>query len=183
MNAVRALLLATLLLLPSLARAGIPVWQPGGISVCGTECQTSVFFVAEDGSGGVYVAWRESRNVQTSGSDIYLQRILGSGQIAPGWPDDGLPVCTVNGSQNLGGVQADRNGGALVIWSDLRDAATFSSDVYVQRVNADGTIAEGWPENGAAACNWPGSQVTPALIATPGGGAFVAWGDDRDFGL
>src|SRR5262249_2373987 len=47
-----------------------------------------------------------------------------------------------------------------------------------QRILADGTVALGWPANGAPATREPGTQVLPFLIPDGNGGAFVTWDDE-----
>src|SRR5207245_2023719 len=120
---------------------------------------------------------------------IFAQRVSALGAIAPGWPIDGRPVCTVPTSagltrysgnsrapQRYSSVVSDDSGGALSAWQDAR---TDSGDIYVQHLLSDGSLAPGWPENGLALCRAPGAQLAPSLAPDGAGGAFVSWQDAR----
>jgi hypothetical protein len=69
---------------------------------------------------------------------------------------------------------SDGQGGVLVAWEDYRD---LNSDVYAQRLAADGTPR--WSENGVALCTHADEQYGVAIAGDGGGGAFVAWVDLR----
>ncbi|OFV83548.1 MAG: hypothetical protein A2W26_10230 [Acidobacteria bacterium RBG_16_64_8] len=130
--------------------------------------------VVSDGSGGALIAWTDARS---DTGDIYCQRILGDGSVAPGWTADGVPICRQPGLQDLPTIASDGSGGALITWEDARAG---SRDVYVQRVSATGAIADGWPENGLAVCTADGDQVTPRIASDGFGGAVIAWTDGRN---
>jgi hypothetical protein len=127
----------------------------------------------------------DSRNLTITGEDIYLQRLTGSGQVAPGWPPDGLPVCTAAGTQGIPehGIVPDGFGGVLLVWGDRRHSGVddFSADVYGQRIQASSEIAPGWQPDGNPVCHWPGFQGQEISIVPDGaGGAYVVWQDERD---
>ncbi|MGH3864265.1 hypothetical protein, partial [Actinokineospora sp.] len=133
-------LLATTLMLALPASAWAQLWSPStGVPVCGDSCGTNYHRVIEDGAGGVYVAWTDARNQLDS--DAYLQRITAAGQVSPGWPAEGLLLCSLPRSQSPQAVALDGEGGVFVAWYDDRDAVSF--DAYVQRVRGDGTIPSG----------------------------------------
>jgi hypothetical protein len=52
-------------------------------------------------------------------------------------------------------------------------------DIYLQRINAYGQIAEGWPTGGVPACRAELSQYNLALAPDGEGGVFAAWQDFR----
>ncbi len=178
------LLAATLLVvLPAPALAQL--WSPStGVPVCGDPCQSNYHRVTADGAGGFYVAWTEDRDYPTTDSDAYLQRITAAGQVAPGWPVDGLSLCSLPRSQSPQAIALDGEGGVLVAWYDDRSVGpTFGTyrDVYVQRVRADGTLGPGWPANGAPATTASYNQSPEAIAKDGNGGAYVLWRDDRDY--
>jgi hypothetical protein len=65
----------------------------------------------------------------------------------------------------------------LISWTDFRPGG--QSDIYMQRVQANGTLAPGWPANGLAVCALPSSQQTASMAADGAGGAIVTWQDAR----
>src|SRR5512143_1194812 len=81
------------LAVPASARAQ---WQPNGIPVCTNGSIQSNPLATRDGTGGSYIAWVDYRGGRT---DVYLQRVTADGFIAPGWPQDGVGVCTAAESQ------------------------------------------------------------------------------------
>ncbi|HEY2956535.1 MAG TPA: T9SS type A sorting domain-containing protein [Candidatus Eisenbacteria bacterium] len=131
--------------------------------------------IAPDGEGGAFVGWIDYRNVFTTGVDLYAQHLLGNGQIAPGWPEDGLPVCVANGTQADGELALvnDGAGGLFFAWGDGRPGA---SGIYAQHLNGDGTRVSGWPENGLAVSTAPEGDHRPFLASDGEGGVIVAWG-------
>jgi len=130
--------------------------------------------VASDSVGGAFVAWQDSRS---GGWDLYLQRVTAYGEIAPGWPAGGLPICVAGGHQIEPVALADGSGGVIVVWKDYRAG---NWDLYALRVKADATPAPGWTPNGVAVCVASGEQDSPRLISDGGCGAYFTWTDLRD---
>src|SRR5262245_38665929 len=179
-------LLLTVFVLASPAAAHAQVWSPStGVSVCGPDCVASNYLVCPDGEGGAYVAWTESRDYPVTDDDAYVQRITALGQVAPGWPLGGLSLCGLPKMQAPSAIAPDGEGGVFVVWYDDRAVGpTFGTgrDVYIQRVRGDGTLASGWPANGAPATTAPFDQFPEAIVPDGVGGAYVAWIDGRDYG-
>jgi len=84
--------------------------------------------VIPDDNGGLIAAWVDSR---LGDADIYAQRLVG-GEVAAGWPPDGLPVCTAPGSQYQLDALDDGEGGMFLAWLDHRSGR--DADIYVDRV-------------------------------------------------
>lgn len=166
-----------LLGIPCLALAD---WRPEGVPLCSVgNCGAGGAIVVPDGLGGAFFLWGESRN---GNSDIYAQRLTASGNIPPGWPVDGLPVCTEPTSQHLSQWSAvpDGLGGMLVAWEDFRNSfpnGTSGPDIYAQRILPDGTIAPGWPVDGAPVARRPGHQSWPVALPDGTGGGYFSWED------
>ncbi len=140
--------------------------------------------LAQDGSGGVFVAWMDDR----SGAgvpypqfedyfDIYVTRIDSDGHIAHGWPLTGLPICTSPGRQMWPKITADGTGGAFIIWEPSGGQGT---DIHAQHVLADGTLAPGWPVDGKRMFSGFAGNVYD-LAADGMGGLFVAALSRSDF--
>jgi hypothetical protein len=153
---------------------------PGGIPVCNAvfdqRLESRGRSIVSDGAGGMFLTWHDLRNGHDW--DIYAQRMLASGAVAPGWPVNGIPVCMVPEFQIYPAIVADGTGGAIISWYDIRNAAT-GYDIYAQRITATGTIAPGWPTDGVALCTAPGHQVDPIPVPDGVGGLIAYWDDYR----
>lgn len=155
-----------------------PGWPLTGVPVCAEPASQFVTSAAPDGHGGVVIAWEDFRNGGSpAGSrvDIYAQRLLADGSIAPGWAVNGVPVARPPGDQRVPVVAADGLGGAFFSWHD-----EATEDIYLQHLTGSGEVAPGWPANGLAVCTVQGVQGYPQAIPDGEGGALVAWGDLRD---
>ena len=62
---------------------GNEFWTSTGVQVCSLANGYCLPVVANTGGGQAIVAWQDTRNVGTSGYDIYAQRILTSGSVLP----------------------------------------------------------------------------------------------------
>lgn len=175
----RASLVVALFGLLTAAPPAAAQWVPTGAPLCpsGVAHLSTDHLVISDGRGGIFAAWQDSRNYSSTGDDVYLQRLTGSGYVAPGWPTDGLGICVTERDQIPTWTATDGLGGALVTWIDQRG----DNDIYVQRVTGEGTVVPGWPEHGTAATRAPQSQGLPAVAPDGAGGAYVAWYDQRDY--
>jgi len=136
-----------------------------------------------DGVGGTYVAWSEADRDNVD-SDIILLRLTRAGVAAPGWPADGLPICTAAGNQFFAvGPQPlvpDGSGGVIVAWFDRRGGRTMQ-DCYAQRVDSAGVSQ--WAADGVRFRS--NARDFDQKIAADGTGGMVAtWstngGVDKD---
>ena len=121
--------------------------------------------IASDGAGGAYVGW------VAAGTSVYLMRFLSDGTPAPGWPVGGLvmPEPVSSGVSDPPAIDGDGAGGAYVVWK--------ADKVRALRVNADGTIAAGWPAGGLVLGLGLGgmSTIRPIEIFPSGDGRIVVW--------
>ena len=169
-----------------IAASGAPAvgWPVNGLRVAptgGTQFQVTI---AADGEDGMYICWRDQRS---SGIDIRLQRLTGSGEVATGWPADGLKVTSGTGFQEQPTMTPDGTGGVLMCWLDWRNerdeckGSRFAcgGDIYAQRILANGTVSPGWPENGLPVCVVKGRQDFPVVLSDGEGGAIIGWRDYR----
>jgi hypothetical protein len=105
-----------------LGHGGNPAWRPNGVPICTASGSRGRLTLAEDGRGGAYFAWSDSRPA----GEVYATHVTGSGEPAFGWPTDGAPVCAAMpnayGRPIVDAVDlvADAVGGAIVVWEDLR---------------------------------------------------------------
>ena len=155
-------------------------WAVDGVPICTAPSYQSYSGLVSDDAGGFIVAWLDARTAHPNDVypidfiDIYAQRVTSSGSIAPGWPVNGIPICTAPQLQQDHEVISDGAGGAIVVWSDYRDRYVTGSDLYAQRVLASGQIAPDWPVNGVALRRGPGFELGSTAVADGMGGALVA---------
>ena len=162
-------------------------WPTDGLAVCTAPGPRVVPNAVADGAGGLFVEWADGRNLASSGSDIYAQHLTPDGVIAPGWITNGLPVCTAPGHQNLAALAPDDLGGFIVAWQDLRSAPPgqpfndYYTDIYAQRMTAQGAIAPGWITDGVPVSTAPDIQWNLGIASDGAGGSIIAWSDYRNY--
>ena len=99
---------------------------------------------------------------------------------AAAWPTNphvNVPLCTATGDQTYPQSVLDGAGGVIVTWQDDRSGDTYPTDIYAQRISADGTPQ--WTADGVALCTATGFQQNPTIVSDGVGGAIVAWSDNR----
>jgi hypothetical protein len=142
-----------------------------GVPICTANGVQEQPRITTDGATGAIIVWQD----MSSSSDIYAQRIDARGQIR--WTKDGVAVCLENGDQWLPNLVSDGEGGAIIAWWDERNELT-KTDIYAQRLNADGQIQ--WKAGGVPVCNAPKAQQDFDIIPDGNGGAIIAWQDYRN---
>lgn len=148
-------------------------WPADGRGVCDAPgCSGGNQRAIADGTGGAFVAWASGPGVEI---DVFVQRIRGDGQIAPGWPSLGHAVNQVAREQVAPDLAVDDAGGVFVAWED--DSGVF--ETFIQRLTATGDNATGWPTDGLDVSTSTGLQWTPKLVSDWQGGAIVLWLDGR----
>jgi hypothetical protein len=135
---------------------GIFLWGEKGQQMAYGKVATP--YAAEDGSGGVLIAWgdSDSRNITRLGSD-------------------GDTIWTLEDftSWSVLGMVEDGSGGAIILLSD-RDYR-----VYAQRVNSDGLLL--WGTEGVRVGTIGDSYNPRASIIKDGlGGAVIVWQEESD---
>ncbi len=115
-----------------------PIWPGRGRIAFQATSPTYDTHGWPDGKGGFCV----SVLGMSPGYDVFGQYVRPDGSAK--WPTPFVPVCTAPGVQDRGIytsqlVTPDSSGGAFYCWVDYRNAAT-ASDLYIQHVNADGTL-------------------------------------------
>ena len=152
---------------------GIVQWADNGIDVSPSAAGSQGNpVVLEDGAGGAFVVWTDSRN---GNNDIYAQRLNSVG--TPLWftgPDNGIAVCTATDVQRFPVIAADGLGGFVVVWEDWREPG--HSLAYAQRVNGVGAVQ--WAADGAPVAHATHGQTSIVMAGDEKGGWLVAWKDD-----
>jgi hypothetical protein len=152
-----------------------PGWVANGKPVLVAPGLRNVLDIVPDGVGGAYLACLDARTAPPGATypyvDIYAQRITGDGEVAPGWPADGLSVCTEEGTQQDVRMIADGYGNAILVWEDYRGS---DADAYAQKLTPSGAIAPGWAPGGTLVFNSPDYELNPQVAADGKGGAYFA---------
>ena len=136
--------------------------------------------IVNDGTGYVIITWQDYR---VSDYDIYAQRVdIINGAIDPIWALDGQPVTEAIDNQLEPEIVSDGSGGAIITWTDWRDAAT-APDIYAQRIDSYGDPVAGWTPDGTPVCKETNEQYKPVIINSlvegTIDGAIIAWEDRR----
>lgn len=97
------------------------------------------------------------------------------------WTANGVGIATGAPIEFNPAACSDGANGAFVAWVDGRNGV--NSDLYLQRLDGDGSPAPGWPAGGIGLCTQAEAQAFPVLAAEPAGGCWVAWSDYRDGGI
>src|SRR5512132_3999620 len=140
--------------------------------VCGAAQDQFYPVALEDGAGGAFIAWTDSRNVGATDVDLYLGHVTLAGVMDPAWPVNGLAVSTAAGAQTSPVLVSDGAGGVIVAWTDRR---AVNSDIWAQRITRSGTVSPGWPAGGVQLTGTAQDDVAPRICTNGAGGAFVAY--------
>ena len=159
-----------------------PGFPPLALPICTSPDDQNYCGIALDTLGDAFVEWDDFRDAGAErGPRLYASRVTPDGQIAPGWPIDGLKVGgPMIGSQACGAPVPDSEGGAYFLWNDYRSG---NSDVYVQRITANGVPATGWPLYGLPGATGTGLEDQTfygnSAVTDRAGGVIFAYGDGR----
>ncbi|MEO0069569.1 MAG: T9SS type A sorting domain-containing protein [candidate division WOR-3 bacterium] len=152
---------------------GNPLWDSTGLPVCTADSTQDCSFsnLVPDGLGGAMICWWDQRN---GNPDVYAQRIDMNGNRL--WGLNGVPVCSLPGTQWEGPGISDDSMGVIFKWPDDRNDLY---EEYLQRIGPDGI--ERWTPQGVRACTVSvGPRAGGMALCTDGrGGAITAWTDPR----
>ncbi|MBI5168775.1 MAG: hypothetical protein HZA61_04730 [Candidatus Eisenbacteria bacterium] len=132
--------------------------------------------IAGDGAGGAFVAWTDLGVLPRR---IAIQHVLASGALDPAWPANGVTLTSTAPDSAAASLLADGAGGVLAAWEDTRSP---DGDLWMQRLQGDGTPAAGWTAAGKALMSAFGAQFAPRLVSDAAGGAVAVWCDRRSGG-
>jgi hypothetical protein len=148
--------------------SGVAQWAAGGVPVCALTGDQRSASIANVGNSNIVIGWQDAR---TGENDLYAQELNSSG--ATQWLANGLPICRATGDQSGVKIAHDGVNGIFAVWVDSRSGVP---KIYAQRLDPTGQRL--WALDGIPICTAPGSQVSPTLVALPGG-LLVAWVDNR----
>jgi hypothetical protein len=153
-------------------------WAPEGIRVSASGYDEYASGAVDLGDGSSIVLWQGG---SWDNQDIYAQKLDADGNISPGWPEGGLPLCVASGQQIEPRLIPDGEGGAIFVWEDSRFGA---KDIYSQRVNSNGDLM--WTTGGADSlngfpvCQAQNDQSSPSVAGDSQSGYSIAWHDYRN---
>jgi hypothetical protein len=151
--------------------SGNILWTSGGILVSSVPTVPGTIRVICDDAGGAIIVWADSRN--GTDENIYCQRIDADGNKL--WDTNDVELCNAGYSQGSPKLVSDGENGAIFTWGDSRNGYG-TSDIYAQRVNAEGTIQ--WTTNGEVICEVLYVQGYQNITSDGKGGAIITWEDD-----
>ena len=162
-----------------LSADGSPQLTPAYRMVCTATRNQHEAVLAADGSGGVFIAWTDQRDL-TKSSDVYAAHLLADGSLAPGWQVQGNPIASFTGDQFQPQIVGDGSGGVWLAWTDSRSGA---NDIYYTHIGPDGAPRSGFPVGGKPLCAATGGQIDSRIVADGEGGFYAVWQDDRNGNL
>jgi hypothetical protein len=157
---------------------GTVLWDPHGVALSTGTLRADHPHVVSDGADGGVIAWDDYRTGTTT-PGVYATRMLGSGDVAPGWGPSGQMVCDTTGAQSRATACSDGGGGIIAAWVDERIATT--GDIYAQTVSSSAILGwqYRWPVNGVQINSSAALQTQPISVQDGVGGMFVVWQDLR----
>jgi hypothetical protein len=152
-----------------------PGWHTSGQPVASAPGDQFQPQLAEDGRGGCWVVWTDSRSGE---NDIYYTRLGPNGAPAPGFPAGGRILCGAPGGQITPEILADGADGFFAVWLDDRNG-NGNLDLYGQHIHATGVVMPGWTADGVALCTSPSRKSDPLLVLSAPNHAIAIWLDTR----
>ena len=134
--------------------------------------------VAYDSTRNQYlVVWSDQRDIRTTGSDVYAQRLAAGGTLV----GSDIAVSTALRPQLYPRVAYSPDADEfLVVWQDSRTSNTTSSDIFGQRVAGDGSL----PGANIVISDNSEAQNQPDVAYSPSSRRYlVAWDDERGVDL
>lgn len=142
--------------------------------ICNAPSIQNYVTMAPDGLGGAFIAWTDFRDGAT-GNDIYIQRIDKDGYTQ--FAANGIPVCVMDNNQMYPRLINTGDSCVIVMWNDDRANYTNATDLYGQKVDANGNML--WAENGIPLTEYytptPGGLSETSAAPDGEGGIYLAW--------
>jgi FlgD Ig-like domain len=134
-------------------------WGADGVAVAegpGDQIPSSIVGLP---SGGAMVAWTDA----ASGTDRALaMKVREDGVLDPTWPVGGRLLSDAPGARREPRLISNGFDGALVAWTDARDAATQGEDIYAQTIGASGELTAGVPTHAPLSIQLEPAQPNPS---------------------
>jgi hypothetical protein len=149
-----------------------PRWPLNGVPVCNAPDGQYDFDMGQDGSGGSVFMWEDDR---ANFFQVYGQRLLADGSVAPGWVPNGTQVSSSFVDKFEPRVASDGRGGFYGVW--VQYVSSGSYPIVGQHMHGDGTYDQMWTSSGTLlASNQPsGFCDYPTITSDLFGGALLAY--------
>lgn len=154
-----------------LGHDGEPLWQLGGKPFAKFDGLQTSPSLAEDGSGGAFVTWMDSRG---TASNIYVQHMNEFGMQE--WEPGGRLLAASPVNQRQPEIVRNFEEDLYIVWQDGRHGDGIEK-LFMQSITSDGHKL--WDMGGIHVCNYPGRQSKPSIIGDAAGNFWVAWLDER----
>lgn len=157
---------------------GVAQWTANGVPICTAAENQYLGSMVPDGMGGFFTIWNDVRYAASNQYWIYMQRVNGSG--VPQWTADGVAVRSTQGIILPDAVSQSWAGTAwcVLAWDDEFPLPTDPTQVYVQRMNTDGT--KGWTADGVEVSTASNYRSVPRLVPSASGSVLAVWEDNRN---
>ena len=153
---------------------GAPLWTPSGSptgrNVCAVVGLQRLRALHEDGAGGAYVVWADSRTPSTS--PLYAMRLTPSGVAGAPWTTNGVRVSPVTSGIRIVGSAPSPSGGLWLAWRDINVANQLNG----QHVSDTGTFLWGT----SAPILTTSSPVRVEFVPATAGDVFLTWTTAND---
>jgi hypothetical protein len=156
-------------------------WGSSPRRLNGNQAAATNHRLAADNAGGFLIAWEDFRN--SSFIKLYASRFDVTGNAV--WPSGETLVCDHPQEIKYSSICHDSQGGAWIMWEDLRNSDDYSEiDLYATHLDPEtGQPSETngftWPSEGAPVCDVPTYQMEGRLIPWVNGSAVAVWLDQR----
>lgn len=139
--------------------------------------------LVSDGAGGAIAAWFDRRGGDSTGYDLFAQRVDSTGKVK--WDSGGVAVCAAAADQLYPRIAADGEGGAVLAWNNATPGTFQDLTLSASRLDSDGKPL--WGADGLVLSRGKiflqsddyHMRAYPALAWNPGLGLAVAWTDYR----
>ncbi|MDZ4181909.1 MAG: hypothetical protein U1B83_03445, partial [Candidatus Cloacimonadaceae bacterium] len=123
---------------------------------------------------GVIIVWEDFR-LDNLNADLYAQKVNAAGTLL--WNTNGVPISTAPFAQISQRMASDGQGGAYIVWDDLRNGNAPNDDIYAQHISATGQAL--WETNGKPICTAANTQNS-GLVKFTNGHVYINWMDIRN---
>lgn len=146
-----------------------PAWPVDGFGLCTAPGSQFGPQAVSDGAHGAIVTWTDTRD---GTNQIFAERVLVTGAIAPGWPVNGRLVSIGGADEVVPTLVSDGASGAVVAWGG---GSGGHHNMRAQHLLATGVLDASWLATGVSLSFASTEETSQVMASDGGGGAIVAW--------